>query len=51
MYTLIKGRYASKFELEEWYTLEEALKLHALVQMETDIKNGQAEEIRAKSNT
>lgn len=46
MYSLIKARYASKTELETVYTLDEALKLFALYQMEQDIERGQAEEMR-----
>ena len=45
MYVLIKARLASKMELEQCYTLEEALKLYALYQMETDIERGRAEEL------
>lgn len=41
MYTLIKARVASKSELEEYYTLDEALKLYALYCMDADIKNAQ----------
>lgn len=49
MYTLIKARLASKAELESAYTLDEALKLYALYQMEQDIERGRAEELRAKT--
>jgi len=46
MYTLIQHQLASKMELEEYYTLEEALKLYALMEMKIDIENGEAEKIR-----
>ena len=39
---------ASKFELEEYYTLDEALKLYALYRMDMDIQNGKADEIRER---
>ena len=50
MYALIKARYASKWELEEVYTLDEALKLYALYRMEQDIQHGLAEEMRRESD-
>lgn len=46
MYSLIKARLASKQELEESYTLDEALKLYALYQMDVDIDRIQAEEMK-----
>jgi len=46
MYILIKNRLASKAELETVYTLDEALKLYALYQMDQDIKAGQSEEMQ-----
>lgn len=50
MYTLIKGRLASMWELKNVYTLDEALKLYALWDMERDIHEQQdyemAEEMR-----
>lgn len=46
MYSLIKARLASKFELETVYTLDEALKLFALYSMEQDIEAARQEEIR-----
>lgn len=49
MYLLIKARYASKAELETVYTLDEALKLFALLEMETSIQQGQAKELEEKS--
>lgn len=50
MYTLIKAGKASKYELEEWYTLDEALKLYALYRMDLDIERGQAEELKNAQN-
>lgn len=50
MYLLISAGKASKYELENWYTLDEALKLYALFAMHNDIERGQAEEMRAESN-
>lgn len=38
MYLLIKGQYASMRELQEVYSLDEALKLYALVRMDQDVK-------------
>jgi len=51
MYTLIKARIASKSELESDYTLDEALKLYALWQMDQDIQRGEMEEMKAKSES
>lgn len=48
MYILIKAKIASKFELEEYYTLDEALKLYALYQMDLDIQHGKDEELRER---
>lgn len=45
MYSLIMARLASKQELEECYTLDEALKLHALYRMRVDIENGRLEKL------
>jgi hypothetical protein len=45
MYTLIREKLASKFELEEYYTLDEALKLWALYRMQQDIESAQNAEI------
>lgn len=45
MYILIKAKIASKFELEEYYTLDEALKLFALYQMDLDIEKSHADEM------
>ena len=46
MYVLIKAGLASKWELETFYTLDEALKLYALYLRDIDIQRLQAEEIR-----
>ena len=46
MYILIKAKIASKFELEEYYTLDEALKLYALYRMDMDIQNSKADEVK-----
>lgn len=46
MYVLIKAKLATKFELETVYTLEEALKLYALYQMDIDIQAAKAEELK-----
>lgn len=48
MYILIKDKVASKYELENWYTLSEALKLYALVEMDKDIERCQSEEMKNK---
>ena len=48
MYILIKAKIASMFELKEYYTLDEALKLYALYRMDMDIQNGKAEEMRER---
>lgn len=45
MYALIRARLASKIELEEYYTLDEALKLYALHKMDVDIQRIQADEL------
>lgn len=49
MYTLIKSKQASKWELETCYTLDEAMKLYALYTMDGDIERAQAEELKNKS--
>jgi hypothetical protein len=46
MYTLIKAKLASKFELEEYYTLDEALKLYSLYQMDMDIQRCKNDELK-----
>ena len=48
MYILIKAKITSKFELEEYYTLDEALKLYALYQMDLDIQRGKDEDLRER---
>jgi hypothetical protein len=48
MYILIKAKLASKFELEEYYTLDEALKLYALYRMDMDIQKGKEDEMRER---
>ncbi len=50
MYTLIKAGLASKFELEEYYTLDEALKLYALYRMDQDIERGRSAELEERGN-
>lgn len=50
MYVLIKERVATMWELKNVYTLGEALKLHALIQMEKDIERCQSEDIRSESD-
>ena len=44
MYILIKSRVASRFELDNCYTLDEALKLYALYRMEQDIERCRMED-------
>lgn len=46
MYILIKNRLASKYELETVYTLDEALKLFALLRMDQDIESAKAHEMK-----
>ena len=48
MYTLIKAGLASKYELEAWYTLDEALKLYALYKGDVDIERLQAEDLKSE---
>lgn len=45
MYVLIKARLATMYELKNVYTLDEALKLYALYDMERDVENGRAEDL------
>lgn len=49
MYTLIKSGKATMQELKTCYTLDEALKLYALVRMETDIEAAQSKELADKN--
>ena len=48
MYILISMKLASKSELEESYTLDEALKLYALWRMSQDIEAAHADELKNK---
>ena len=48
MYVLIKAGLASKWELENCYSLDEALKLYALYLRDIDIQRMQAEELRRR---
>ena len=50
MYILIKSKYASMWELKNTYTLDEALKLYALHQMDQDIQYGLSEEMKRDSH-
>ena len=49
MYRLIANGKASRFELEEYYTLDEALKLYAIMVMDIDIENGMMQESMKKN--
>lgn len=49
MYVLIKARLASMYELQNVYTLDEALKLYALYEMETDIEKGRSDELERRN--
>lgn len=49
MYILIKARLASMYELQNVYTLDEALKLYALYEMELDIEKGRAKELERRA--
>lgn len=46
MYVLIQAGLASKMELEEYYTLDEALKLYALYGMKNDVERCSMEDAR-----
>ena len=48
MYILIKARLATMTELKESYTLDEALKLYALYQMQNEVDAGHLEEMTAE---
>lgn len=48
MYLLIQERLASKFELENCYTLDEALKLYALYRMKKDIESCRHNELNKR---
>jgi hypothetical protein len=45
MYALIKSGKATMYELKTCYTLDEALKLHALMRMDYDIEAAQSKEM------
>ena len=47
---LIKARLASKAELESVYSLDEALKLYALYQMDQDVERIEMEDHRRKND-
>lgn len=48
MFTLIKAQIASKYELDNCYTLDDALKLYALYKMDTDIEMCKAYELNER---
>ena len=48
LWLLIGEGLASKFELEEYYTLDEALKLYALWRMKQDIETAKTKELANK---
>lgn len=50
MYALIQNNLASMFELSEYYTLDEALKLYALMEMHRDIESMQMDEAKKGGN-
>ena len=50
MYILIGMKLASKSELEDYYDLDEALKLFALWRMTQDIEAAHADELKSKIN-
>lgn len=49
MYILIKARLASMLELQNVYTLDQALKLYALYEMELDVEKGRNDEIERRA--
>lgn len=51
LYALIKAGLASKWELETCYTLDEALKLYALHQMDLDIEYAKHRELEERGNS
>ncbi len=51
MYTLIKAKIASKYELETCYSLDEALKLYALYKMDVDIERCKADELKERRDS
>ena len=48
MYALIGAKVTTRFELEEYYDLDDALKLYALWRMTQDIEAIEADELRDK---
>lgn len=50
MYALINAHLASMEELKSWYTLDEALKLYSIYQMNADIQRGQQHDADAEMN-
>ena len=48
-YILIKAKLASMYELQNVYTLDEALKLYALYEMELDVEKGKADELERRN--
>ena len=48
---LISSKIVSKFELEEYYTLDEALKVYALWRMQCDIEAAQVKELEKNSKS
>ena len=48
MYILIKSGIATMAELKSCYTLDEALKLYALFQMENDVQEGRAHDMERR---
>jgi hypothetical protein len=50
MYTLVKSGKATMTELKEVYTLDEALKLYALLKMDSDIEAARAKKLKEESN-
>ena len=49
MYALINAKLASMEELKSCYTLDEALKLHAIWRMAQDVEAGHANEHKEKA--
>ncbi|MDR2359678.1 MAG: hypothetical protein LBD85_00125 [Oscillospiraceae bacterium] len=49
MYALIKSGKATMTELKEVYTLDESLKLYALLRVDADIEAARAQEIENKT--
>lgn len=50
MYSLIKAKLASMWELKHVYTLDEALKLYALYSMELDIERCRMDDAQQERN-